>query len=62
MRDYNFVEATTTYGEIHEDIEEEFNTLQLEINRKKAKDAVSGEAEISEETDALSNALSNLPS
>ncbi|KAG6436692.1 hypothetical protein SASPL_101594 [Salvia splendens] len=56
----NAVEATTTYGEIDdEDIEEEFKTLQLELNSTKA---VAAEAEISEETemDALSNALSNL--
>ena len=58
--DHEFVEATTTYGEIDdEDIEEEFKTLQLELNSTKA---VAAEAEISEETetDALSNALLNL--
>ncbi|XP_047953030.1 uncharacterized protein LOC125200052 [Salvia hispanica] len=56
----NALEATTTYGEIDdEDIEEEFKTLQLELNSTKA---VAAEAEISEETetDALSNALLNL--
>lgn len=62
---YYFVEASTTYGEIYdEDIEEEFNKLQLEINSKRnqfpAKTAVDEDAEISEETDTLCNALSNL--
>lgn len=65
MRDYYFVEASTAYDEIHdEDIEEEFHSLQMEINSKKnqapTKNAVDGGAEVSEETDALSSALSNL--
>ncbi|KAL1544924.1 hypothetical protein AAHA92_21713 [Salvia divinorum] len=48
----NALEATTTYGGIHdEDIEEEFKALQLELNSTKVKKAVAGEAEISEETE-----------
>lgn len=64
----NALEATTTYGGIHdEDIEEEVNALQMEITSKKNRvptklpvDGSWGEAENSKETDALSNALSNL--
>lgn len=68
MCDCNFVEATTAYAEIHdEDIEEEFNTLQLEMQSEKYKvptkigfDSSAGVAEVLEKTDALRNALSNL--
>lgn len=53
----NALESTTTYGEVDdEDMEEEFNALQMEINSKKNQVP----AEILEESDALSNALSNL--
>lgn len=61
---YHFVETTTTHGGIHdEEIEQEFDALQMEINSKKNQavvDVSSGEAYNTEETDYLSNALSNL--
>lgn len=65
----NFVESTTAYAEVDdEDIEDEFNKLQLEIGSeanqlltKTGFDRNAGlAAEVSEEADALSNALSNL--
>ncbi|KAH6787530.1 hypothetical protein C2S52_007082 [Perilla frutescens var. hirtella] len=53
----NALEATTAYGEIDDDdMEEEFDALQMEINSKKNQVP----PKIAEETDALSNAMSNL--
>ncbi|EYU23567.1 hypothetical protein ABFS82_04G148200 [Erythranthe guttata] len=59
----NALESSTSYAEVDdEDIEDEFNKLQLEIgietNQLPTKNGFNSNA--SEETDALSNALSNL--
>ncbi|KAG8389635.1 hypothetical protein BUALT_Bualt02G0249500 [Buddleja alternifolia] len=62
----NVLESTTAYAEIHdEDLEDEFDKLLLEIKRETSQlptgtrfDSSAGE--VSEKTDALSNALSNL--